>query len=199
MFSAGSHEKTPLIAIGGSTGAPTALSTILKAIPADFPGTIIIAQHLDEVFAPGLVEVLDKVCAIPVVGAAEGQRLEPAKVFVSQSNDHMIVDGLDCIRYRVEPASQHYRPSVDELFASLGLSWQGPLAAVLLSGMGNDGAQGLLALRRLGHYTIAQEQHSCAVYGMPKAAKKLNAAVELLPPNQIVAHLLEWLTTLKTG
>jgi len=190
-------EAIPLIAIGGSTGAPTALNAILKNIPKDFPAAILIAQHLDEVYAQGLVDVLDNVCALPVFGAADGSTIKASTILISQSNDHLIMDKMARLRYRLEPETQRYRPSVDELFASLALNWEGPLAAVLLSGMGNDGAKGLLALRRLGHLTIAQSQETCAVYGMPKAAAKINAAVDMLSPEKITERLLEWIGTIE--
>lgn len=193
------QEALPLIAIGGSTGAPTALVKILEKLPKDFSGAILIAQHLDEAYAKGLVDVLDKICDLPVIGAKDGSAINAGYVMVSQSNNHLVINQLNRICYRYEPEGQLYRPSVDELFASLALHWQGPLCAVLLSGMGADGAKGLLALRRLGKYTIAQDERSCAVYGMPKAAAKLNAAADVLPPEDIAERLIEWTKTLKEG
>jgi len=187
----------PLIAVGGSTGAPTVLSAILKKLPKDFPAAILIAQHLDEVYAKGLVDVLDRICQLPVTGAVEGDVIKAGSIVVSQSNDHLIVDKMGRLRYSSEPIDQRYRPSVDELFASLAINWRPPLAAVLLSGMGADGAKGLLALRRLGHYTITQEQSSCAVYGMPKAAVGLNAAVAVLAPEDMAGSLIEWVKTFR--
>jgi two-component system response regulator WspF len=193
------QEALPLIAIGGSTGAPMALAKMLRMLPKDFSGAILIAQHLDEAYAKGLVDVLDKICDLPVIGAVDGQAINAGCVMVSQSNSHLVINHMKRICYRHEPEAQLYRPSVDELFASLALYWPGPLCAVLLSGMGADGAKGLLALRRLGKYTIAQAESSCAVYGMPKAAGKLNAAIEALPPEGIVERIIEWTKTIENG
>lgn len=187
-------ETVPLIAIGGSTGAPTALAKILEKLPENFSAGLLIAQHLDESYAKGLVEILDKVCDLQVIGAVEGAEIQPGLIMVSQSNDHLVISPMERISYRHQPEGQLYRPSVDEMFASLALHWQGPLCAVLLSGMGADGAKGLLALRRLDCHTIAQEEASCAVYGMPKAAVKLNAAVDVLPPEDIATRLVTWAT-----
>ena len=191
------QEALPLIAIGGSTGALTALMKILSMLSKDFPGAIVIAQHIDESYVKGLVGVLDNICELPVIGAEDGSAIKAGYVMISQTNNHLVINQMMRISYRYEPESQLYRPSVDEMFASLALHWKGPLCAVLLSGMGADGAKGLLALRRFGVYTIAQNESSCEVYGMPKAAAKLSAAVDILPPEDIAERLIEWTMNLK--
>ena len=186
------NPAVPLIAIGGSTGGPRVLRTLLSALPEPFPAALIICQHLEETHSQGLINILNDACRLPVVGAQEGAVVEAGQVLVSQTNDHLTLDSKGRVHYRSEPSSALYRPSVDELFASVALHWQGPVMAVLLTGMGSDGAKGLLALRRLNAYTLAQDEESCAVYGMPKAAALLNAAMEMLPPERLVEVMMSW-------
>lgn len=186
------NAHIPLLAIGGSAGALKALLIILAGIKPDLPAAVVIVQHLDKDHAKGLISVLNVDCALPVVPALQGEKLLAGKVYLAQTNDHLIIDINGRFDYQIQPLTQVYRPSVDEFFSSLALHWKGDITAILLSGMGEDGALGLLALRRLGYFTIAQEKSSCGVFGMPKAAIARNAAIEIFTPEQIVKkiHLL---------
>lgn len=184
-----SSQNVPLLAIGGSAGALKALLVILADIKPDLPAAVVIVQHLDEDHAQGLISVLNAVCALPVVPAMQGEKPLAGHVHLAQTNDHLIIDTKGRFDYQIEPLTQVYRPSVDEFFASIALHWKGDITAILLSGMGEDGALGLLALRRLGYFTIAQEKLSCGVFGMPKAAIARNAAVDIFTPEQIVKKI----------
>jgi two-component system, chemotaxis family, response regulator WspF len=171
----------PLVAIGSSTGGPQALATLLSGLPADFRGAIAIAQHVDAEFAPGLAEWLNSQCKLPVSLAIANYPLEAGKIVLAATNDHLILQQNLTLNYTREPQDYPYRPSVDTFFESIATNWPGKGIGVLLTGMGRDGAKGLLALRSKGWHTIAQDRTTSVVYGMPKAAAELGAAVEILP------------------
>ena len=179
-----------LIAIGASAGGPAALSKVLADLPRDLPATVVIIQHVDERFVTGMADWLNQYSALPVSIAKEGDYLLPGKVLLAGTGDHLALKTADQLGYTKEPRDTPYRPSVDVFFRSVSRLWRGKAMGVLLTGMGTDGAQGLKALRTEGHYTIAQDEASSAVYGMPKAAAAANAAVDILALNQIVPKLV---------
>lgn len=179
-----------LVAIGASAGGPAALTTLLRGLPRDFPAAIVIIQHVDEQFAAGMAEWLSLSSALPVRVAQEGERPAAGVVLLAGTNDHLTLKAPDCLGYTPKPADYAYRPSVDVFFQSACRFWPGTVAGVLLTGMGRDGALGLKALRNKGHYTIAQDQATSAVYGMPKAAATLDAAVDILALEQIAPKLI---------
>src|SRR3989442_15592131 len=121
--------------------------------------------------------------------AREGEEPALGEVLIAESSDHMVLSGSNRLAYTPEPRDFPYRPSVDVFFESVAKHWRGDVAAVLLTGMGRDGAKGLKTLRNRGHYTIAQDQATSAVYGMPKAAAALDAAVDILPLERIAPTL----------
>jgi two-component system, chemotaxis family, response regulator WspF len=180
-----------LIAVGASAGGPAVLATMLRGLPKDFPAAIVIVQHVDEHFAAGMAEWLNQVSALPVRVAREGDRPAPMSVLLASTRDHLIFKSADRLGYTVEPSENVYRPSVDVFFQSVCRLWRGDVVGVLLTGMGRDGAIGLKALRDRGYHTIAQDEATCAVYGMPKAAAALNAAVEIVPGPRVASKLLE--------
>ena len=179
-----------LIAIGSSAGGPHAVSVILGALPADMPAAVVIVQHVDEHMAAGMAEWLGSQSAMPVSVAAEGDRLVAGRVLLAGTADHLVLKSAERVGYTVEPRDYVYRPSVDAFFHSVVKHWRGDVVGVLLTGMGRDGAIGLKALRDQGRYTIAQDEATSAVYGMPKAAAKLQAAVSILPLDQIAPRLI---------
>jgi two-component system response regulator WspF len=179
----------PLVAIGSSAGGPAALYTLLNALPEDFPAAVVVVQHVDEQFARGMAEWLNERSRLRVRVAGQGDRLERGTVLLAGTNDHLTLMRGGRLGYTPEPSGYAYRPSVDVLLHSICRFWSLPAAGVLLTGMGSDGAAGLKAMRDKGFHTIAQDQASSSVYGMPKAAAKLNAAVDILPLNQIAARL----------
>lgn len=179
-----------LIAIGSSTGGPKVLATILSRLPANFRCAIVIVQHVDRQFASGLVDWLAQQTPLKVKLAAVGDRPEKGIVLVAGTNDHLSLRPDLSLHYIKEPVNYPYRPSVDVFFKSLATHWKRKATAVLLTGMGRDGGEGLSILRRAGWHTIAQDEQSCVVYGMPKAAVELGAAIEILNPEEIAKKLL---------
>jgi two-component system response regulator WspF len=179
-----------LVAIGASTGGPAALRTLLEQLPAEFPAAVVIAQHLDEKFSDGMAEWLSSFSRLPVTVANPGERPEAGRVLLAGTNDHLVLQENGTLIYTAEPIDQPYRPSVDEFFASVALYWKGPIVGILLTGMGQDGARGLLALRRLGYLTLAQDQESSIVYGMPGTAARFGAAMAQMNPAEIGMELV---------
>lgn len=171
----------PLLVLGASTGGPQAMSQILSHLPKNFPASVIIVQHVDSMFAPGLATWLQEHCVLPVQTVRAGTRPTPGHVYIASTNDHMVLRSDSSLSYTPNPKTSNYRPSIDVFFQSVSALWRGRGCAVLLTGMGRDGAQGLLALRRAGFHTIAQDKASSVVYGMPKAAAELGAAETILP------------------
>jgi two-component system response regulator WspF len=184
-------RRERLVAIGASAGGPAALTVILSGLPKDFPAAVVIVQHVDERFAEGMAHWLNRDSALPVRVAKEGDRPAARTVLLAGTNDHLRFKSAERIGYEAEPRELAYRPSVDVFFASVSAHWPGEAVGVLLTGMGRDGAQGLKTLREKGHYTIAQDQATSTVYGMPKAAASLGAAVDILPLERIAPRLID--------
>jgi two-component system chemotaxis response regulator CheB len=172
-----------MIAIGASTGGTEALTEILTAMPPDAPG-IVIVQHMPEHFTAAFANRLNSVCQITVKEAADGDLIRPGHAFVAPGNWHVLVhrSGLD---YRIEvndgPLVSRHRPSVDVLFGSVAKSVGPDAVGVIMTGMGDDGAQGLLEMRNCGAQTIAQDESSCVVFGMPKEAIACGAVTAVVP------------------
>ncbi len=188
-----------LVAIGASSGGPQALSTVLSKLPADFSSPVVIVQHVDPNFSQELARWLDSQCALDVRLAKEGDELLAGRVLVAGSGDHLILTASHRLSYTPHPREMPYRPSVDVFFDSVVQHWNHSVVGVLLTGMGRDGAQGLLQLRDKGGHTIAQDEATSTVYGMPKAAAQIGAAVEILPLNDIAPALLNFYTNQKNG
>ena len=182
--------RQPLIAIGASAGGPAALAVVLRGLPDNFPAAIVIIQHVEAQFAEGMAEWLSQQSAMPVTIAKQGEVLAVGKVVLAGTSDHLMLNAASRLVYSPEPRDYAYRPSVDVFFESVSRLWRGDAVGVLLTGMGKDGALGLKAMRNRGHHTIAQNQASCVVYGMPKAAAAMNAAVDILPMNAIASRLI---------
>jgi two-component system response regulator WspF len=136
-----------------------------------------------------MAEWLGQTSALPVRLARPGDRPTAGTVLLAGACDHLVLKRAGCLEYTPDPREADYRPSIDVFFHSVSRFWRGDVVGVLLTGMGRDGALGLKALRNQGHFTIAQDQASCAVYGMPKAAAALHAAVDILPLERIAPRL----------
>lgn len=188
-------RDVPLVAIGASTGGPIAVASILEQIPRTVSASVAIVQHVDQRFAPGLAEWLASKTGHHVVTIQPQDRPVRGRVMLASSNDHLVMTADGTYQYTGTPVEFLYRPSIDVFFESLVHCHRGPVVGVLLTGMGMDGAQGLLRLRRAGCHTIAQDEATSVVYGMPKAAARLNAAVEVLPLNEIAPGILHALHT----
>jgi two-component system response regulator WspF len=180
----------PLIAIGASAGGPGALAAILGKLPADFGAAIVMVQHVDKAFAEGMAQWLDGQTELTVRVAVSGDTPKAGEALLAATNDHLYMTRTGSLDYTSEPASTPYRPSVDVFFHSVVEHWRGDAIGVLLTGMGRDGAIGLKAMRAKGYRTIAQDEASSAVYGMPKAAAALDAARRILPLSSIAAELV---------
>ncbi|MGV2287832.1 chemotaxis response regulator protein-glutamate methylesterase [Trinickia sp. YCB016] len=181
--------STPLVAIGASAGGPTALAAVLGALPEDFRAALVIVQHVDRAFADGMAQWLNDQTPLTVRIAQDGDALQPGVALLAATDDHIRLTRNGSLDYTREPAEMPYRPSVDVFFQSVVEHWQGDAIGVLLTGMGRDGAIGLKAMRAKGYHTIAQDQATSAVYGMPKAAAALDAARQILPLESIAREL----------
>ena len=170
-----------MLAIGASTGGPKALCQVLSEFPPDANTTVVIVQHLDQAFSGGMVQWLDSQVPAAVTLAGNGESPKAGKVYLASSNDHLVLTAKLAFAYTAEPRDNAYRPSVDVFFESLSSFWPDNGVALLLTGMGRDGAAGLATLRKKGWHTIAQDKSTRVVYGMPKAAAELDAAEEILP------------------
>ncbi|WP_375691134.1 chemotaxis response regulator protein-glutamate methylesterase [Pseudooceanicola sp. LIPI14-2-Ac024] len=184
----------PVIAIGASTGGTEALLEVLRAMPAGMP-PIVIVQHMPERFTDTFARRLDGLCRLTVTEAQSGDRLEPGRVLIAPGNRHMIVRRVGG-GYRVEIAEGPYvarhRPSVDVLFRSVAQTVGSGALGVLMTGMGDDGARGLLEMRQAGAATFVQDEASCIVFGMPKEALALGAADTTVPLGKIALEALTW-------
>jgi two-component system response regulator WspF len=189
----------PLIAIGASTGGPAALREVLKALPVNTGVAVAIIQHVDEQFSASFINWLNDYSPLPVRAAHPGDYFRGNEVLVCGREDHLIMTRAGSLDYTPHPVEQVYRPSVDVFFESLAKNYKVQSLAVLLTGMGKDGAKGLKMLRAQGWHTLAQDQASSAVYGMPKAAKALDAAGEILPLGDIGPRLARWAGEVRDG
>jgi chemotaxis response regulator CheB len=196
---AGRKSEQVLVAIGASAGGPAALAVVLKALPRNFPAAVVVIQHVDERFVAGMGEWLNQHSALPVRLAKEGDTPTPGAVLLAGSGDHLAFKAATRLGYTPEPREYFYRPSVDVFFQSVCRYWAGKAVGVLLTGMGADGAQGLKGLRAKGYHTIAQDEATSAVYGMPKAAAALKAAVDILPLDRIAPKLVQSLVVTTEG
>lgn len=179
------------VALAASTGGPPALAKVLEALPKDFEPAVFVVQHMGEAFMEGFANWLGGLSPLPVSLAADGAVAEPGRVYVAPGGRHLAVEAGGRMRLLTSAPVASQRPSANVLFASLAQMFGSRTAAVLLTGMGEDGAQGLLELRRAGAWTIAEHQSSAVVYGMPAAAVRLKAAKEVLPLEAIGPRLAQ--------
>lgn len=188
------YHPQSLIVIGASTGGTEALTTVLKSIPADAP-PILIVQHMPEHFTLAFANRVNMLCNIYVKEAANGDLAEPGKALIAPGNFHMVLrsaGGRLSVETKDGPKVHHQRPAVDVLFQSVAKANLRHVTAAILTGMGKDGAAGMKKLRDQGAHTIAQNEQTCVVYGMPKEAVALGAAEKILPLEQIAAQLLNF-------
>jgi two-component system chemotaxis response regulator CheB len=186
-----------IVVVGASTGGTTALEEFLISMPPDCPG-IAIVQHMPELFTRSFAERLNKICSITVSEASHGDMMMPGKAFIAPGNHHMMIVRSGA-KYALEikdgPLINRHRPSVDVLFRSAANIAGSNATGIIMTGMGDDGAKGLLEMKNSGAYTIAQDQESCVVFGMPKAAINIGAASAVLPLNKIAQHFYSRLKT----
>lgn len=191
------HKMPPLLVIGASTGGPMALAKVLSTIPVRTPLAIVVVQHVDSYFAEGLASWLADQTQFPVRVAVDGDIPKSGLVLLAGRDEHMAINSNNQLKYSTNGADKFYCPSVNVFFQSVAAHWATPGIAVLLTGMGTDGAQGLKALHDKGWFTIAEHQSSCIVYGMPKAAVDIGAATEIVPLEKIGHTIIEVLSSRK--
>jgi two-component system response regulator WspF len=180
----------PLVALGASTGGPEAVAVILEQLPVAFLAPVVVVLHLSAEFVPNLVVWLQGRSRLAVEVARPGGHPRPGVVSVAMTDDHLALGQHQEFIHVREPADYPYHPSINVFFHSLVSAWPRPGVAVLLTGMQDDGAHGLAALRQAGWLTIAQDRESSVVYGMPKAAAEMNAASRILGLGQIGGAIL---------
>jgi two-component system chemotaxis response regulator CheB len=193
-ISAGKAAPPPskLVAIGISTGGPQALEFLLAQLPPDFPGAIVVVQHMPEGFTEMFARRLDELCSLRVKEAQSGDMLQAGRVLICPGSRHMKVKRLtmgDVVVLNDDARVNGHRPSVDVLFHSAAEEFGSHAVAALMTGMGDDGAEGLGAVKRAGGMTIAQSEESCVVYGMPKAAIERGYATRVVALDVLSATL----------
>jgi len=181
-----------LIAIGASTGGTEAIKEVLTRLPPDIPG-IVMAQHMPESFTGSFARRLDSLSRLTVVEAQGGEHIEPGHAYLAPGHSHLLVKRVGS-RYvtelaQTEPVNRH-RPSVDVLFGSVAQQARKNAIGVILTGMGKDGAQGMLEMRKAGAWNIGQDQESSVVYGMPREAANIGAVEEVAPLTDVAARIL---------
>jgi len=181
-----------VVAIGASTGGTEALRTLLEALPADTPG-IVIVQHMPALFTRAFADRLNGLCTITVKEAESNDTVIRGRALIAPGNHHMLLRRSGA-RYFVEikegPLVSRHRPSVDVLFRSAARYAGKNAVGVILTGMGDDGAKGMFEMRQAGAKTIAQDEESCVVFGMPKEAIKAGAVEKILPLQSVAAAIL---------
>ena len=193
-------HRYDLAIFGASTGGPRAIEAVLTKLGPDVPAPIAIVQHMPKGFTSAFAERLDRSLPLAVKEASDGDRLEPGTVHIARAGRHLRISqngGEYFAALSTSPRTAAHRPSVDVLFSSAAKAAGRHTIAVLLTGMGTDGAEGMAKLRATGAHTIAQSAKSCVVYGMPKAAVELDAVLESLPLERIAGRLNQLLTPVR--
>ncbi len=185
-------RDSAVVAIGASTGGTEAIRKVLEELPANFPGTVV-AQHIPAGFSKAFSDRLNQICRMEVKEAQDGDELRTGRVLVAPGNFHMLLRRAGA-GYKVVvkdgPRVCYQRPSVDVLFGSVAEEAAANAVGVILTGMGGDGAMGLARIRQCGAPTIAQDEESCVVFGMPREAIRLGAAQQVLPLQRIASAML---------
>ena len=188
-----SNKAYKAVLVGVSTGGPGTLATLIKGIGRHYPLPILITQHIDSLFDKNLITWLSQETAVPVHLAEDKVRAQAGHVYLAPSDTHLVFDldfdGELRLRLNHEPPVNYLRPSVDKMFESAACVLGGSCIAVVLTGMGADGAKECRHLQDLGAYTITQSEASCVIYGMPKAAYEAGGSCEVLPLDQIAQRL----------
>jgi two-component system chemotaxis response regulator CheB len=185
-----------VIVVGASTGGTDAIQVFLESMPPDCPG-IVIVQHMPELFTKSFADRLNGLCRISVKEGRDGEAVTPGKAIIAPGNRHILL-GKSGAKYFVEindgPLVNRHRPSVDVLFRSAAKFAGQNAVGIIMTGMGDDGAKGLLEMNQTGSYTIAQDEMSCVVFGMPKVAIQMGAVNIVLPLEEISGHAYQKLT-----
>jgi two-component system chemotaxis response regulator CheB len=184
-----SLSQCDLCVIGTSTGGPPALQYIFERLPAGFPMPVAIVQHMPLGFTKPFADRLNTMCRLAVREARNGDSLVPGRVLVAPAGQHLVIGGDRTVALHDEPSNTAHTPSVDVLMRSAACAWPGRVLGILLTGMGDDGAVGMAAIRAAGGVTLGESEASCVVYGMPRAARRLGAVEYERPLTEITSWL----------
>lgn len=179
-----------LVVIGSSTGGPQALQKVVPMIPKDIRATIVIIQHMPEKFTKSLAQRLDQLSELHVTEAKDGDKVKKGNAYINPGGFHMRIDGDGVLSLNQEPPIGGLRPRVDVLMESAARHFRDDVIGIVLTGMGNDGARGMTAIKKAGGRTMVQEESTCVVSGMPKSVIKAGCADKEMPLNQIPHELL---------
>jgi two-component system, chemotaxis family, protein-glutamate methylesterase/glutaminase len=183
------RPASDVVAIGASSGGPRVIEALLSSLPSTFALGIVVVQHMTDGFTTSMLRWLQERCALQIKVAEEGDAIVPRRVLFTPETRHMVVGiGGRVHLSDAEPVNGH-RPSIDVTFQSVARVYGARSAGVLLTGMGSDGAQGLLSIRRAGGVTMAQDEESSPIFGMPRAAIEIGAAQQVMPPADIIRRL----------
>jgi two-component system chemotaxis response regulator CheB len=189
----GGAPRAEVIVVAASTGGPTALQTVVSALPAAFPAAVMVVQHIPRGFTRSLAERLDARSAIPVHEARDGDPVEPGRVLIAPAGIHTKLQrsgGAVLVALDEEPREALHRPSADVLMASAAGVYGPRAVGIVLTGMGSDGTEGLRAIRDAGGRTLAESEESCVIYGMPKAAAEAGVVGRVAPLDRIAEEIL---------
>lgn len=187
----GAFERLDFLALAASTGGPPALAKVLSALPSNFPAPVLLVQHMGAAFMEGFAKWLDGLCAMPVIVAEDGVQAEAGRVYVAPGDRHLAIRSSGVLRVTTDPPVGGQRPSANVLFGALAEAAPTRTVAALLTGMGEDGAQGLSRLNQGGAHTIAEHASTAVVNGMPAAAVRLRAARDILPLDLIGPRIVQ--------
>ena len=184
-----------IIALGASAGGLKALSHVLAALPADFPASIVVVQHLDPRHRSLMADILSRRTALQVKQAEEGGRLTPGMAYIAPPNRHLLVNPDGTLSLSQSELVHFVRPSADLLFESVAASFKDRVIAVVLSGTGSDGSMGVRAIKKMGGTVIVQDEKSSEFFGMPGAAVQTGCVDFVLPLDEIAPALVTLVTT----
>ncbi len=179
-----------VVAIASSTGGPEALSIILSGLPETFPCPIVIAQHNSDGFIPGLVEWLKRISKMKIKVAEESETILPGTAYMSPSEKHMEITFMKKVAFVERQPTDIYRPSCDMLLSSVALAYKAKGIGIILTGMGSDGVRGITQIREWGGATLAQDEKSCIVFGMPKVAIDSGCIGKILPIDEMSGEII---------
>jgi two-component system chemotaxis response regulator CheB len=190
-------QRSPaaIVALGISTGGPKALEEILPALPGDLPVPILVVQHMPVGFTALFAERLNKLCAVSVCEASQGEMIRPGVVYIAPAGFHITVDRPSNSQVVIclsdKPEKQVHVPSADVMMQSVASAFHSEAMGVIMTGMGSDGAQGMNAIHREGGFTVGQDELSCAVYGMPRVCAEMGILDRVVPLSQIPSEILQ--------
>jgi two-component system chemotaxis response regulator CheB len=190
----GVPSSLDVVIMGASTGGPPALGMLVNSLPADFPAAVLLVQHMPPGFTATLAARLDRTCRLPVREASDGDLFAPGRVYVARSGKqiHFVRRGSRVVlQLDMKPGGTIHVPSIDVAMDSAAQVFGDRAMGVLLTGMGDDGARGLLSMRKAGAFTVAEHESSAVIWGMPRVAAAMGAASEVLPLDEIPARICE--------